>query len=97
MSAATELPKKDLSSYWREYFVANTTSLLEIPWGRGAEITAAERHAIASSIQEFQLGEAPKADTCSGPPRLSRSALATLITPKRCGSSSRKSNAMLAT
>ena len=57
MSAATELPKKDLSSYWREYFVANTTSLLEIPWGRGAEITAAERHAIASSIQEFQLGE----------------------------------------
>ena len=57
MSATKELPKKDLSSYWLEYFVANTTSLLEIPWVQGAGITAAERRAIASSIQEFQLGE----------------------------------------
>ena len=57
MSVTTELPKKDLSRYWLEYFVANTTSLPEISWRRGAEIAAAERHAIASSIQEFQLGE----------------------------------------
>ena len=57
MSVTTELPKKDLSRYWLEYFVANTTSRLEIPWKRGAEITVAERLAIASSIQEFQLGE----------------------------------------
>ena len=57
MSASTDPPEKNLSRYWLEYFVANTTSLLEIPWGRGAEITTAERRAIASSIQEFQLGE----------------------------------------
>ena len=55
--SATEPPKRDLSRYWLEYFAANTTSLLEIPWGRGAEITVAERRAIASSIPEFQLGE----------------------------------------
>ena len=55
--SATEPPKRDLSRYWLDYFVANTTSLLEIPWERGAEITTAERRAIASSMQEFQLGE----------------------------------------
>ncbi len=57
MSVTPDPPKKDLSRYWRDYFVANTTSLLAIPWGRGAEISTAERRAIASSIQEFQLGE----------------------------------------
>ena len=57
MSVSTDPPEKELSRYWLEYFVANTTSLLEIPWGRGAEITVAERRAIVSSIQEFQLGE----------------------------------------
>ena len=36
-----------LSRYWLEYFVAYTTSLLEIPWGRGAEITAADRRCSA--------------------------------------------------
>ena len=57
MPVTTDPPKKDLSRYWLDYFVANTTSLLAIPWGREAEITVAERRAIASSIQEFQLGE----------------------------------------
>ena len=57
MSVSTDPPEKELSRYWLEYFVANTTSLLEIPWKRGAEITTAERRAIASSMQEFQLGE----------------------------------------
>ena len=32
MSVTTEPPKRDLSRYWLEYFVANTTSLLEIPF-----------------------------------------------------------------
>ncbi len=57
MPVTPDPPKKDLSRYWLDYFLANTTSLLAIPWGRGAEITPVERRAIVSSIQEFQLGE----------------------------------------
>ena len=42
---------------WVEYFRMNRSRLLPIPWGLGAELQAAERAAIARSIQAFQLGE----------------------------------------
>jgi hypothetical protein len=35
----------------------NRSRLLPIPWALGAELGAAERAAITSSIQAFQLGE----------------------------------------
>jgi len=45
------------SAQWLDYFRDNALNLLELPWEAGAEITAAEREAIAASVQEFQLGE----------------------------------------
>jgi len=45
------------SAYWRRYFEANATSLLEIPWDAGPELTTAESAAIARSVQGFQRGE----------------------------------------
>ncbi|HEY7118286.1 MAG TPA: ferritin-like domain-containing protein [Tepidisphaeraceae bacterium] len=45
------------SEEWREYFHRNAASLLPIPWHQGVTLTQAERDAIASSMQEFQLGE----------------------------------------
>jgi hypothetical protein len=42
---------------WEQYFLRNRDHLLEQPWDLGAEITDAERDAIATSVQEFQLGE----------------------------------------
>jgi len=45
------------SSYWRRHFEANETSLLEIPWEVGPELTAVESAAVARSIQGFQRGE----------------------------------------
>jgi hypothetical protein len=45
------------SAEWAEYFLRNRECLLEQPWELGAEVTAAECEAIASSLQEFQLGE----------------------------------------
>jgi len=45
------------SAYWRRYFEANATSLLEIPWDAGPELTVAESTAIARSVQGFQRGE----------------------------------------
>jgi hypothetical protein len=45
------------SSRWRRYFRANRDNLLTPPWGDGAQLTEAERDAIARSIAEFQLGE----------------------------------------
>ena len=47
-----------LSSHeWRTYYEDNARSLIDIPWGLGAELTAAERTAIAASVQDFQAGE----------------------------------------
>ena len=46
-----------LSVSWLDYYRNNRESLLEIPWGRGAEISDLERAAIGGSIREFQLGE----------------------------------------
>jgi hypothetical protein len=45
------------SQQWRQYFHQNAASLLSIPWEEGVTLTDAERTAIASSVQEFQLGE----------------------------------------
>ena len=45
------------SGQWARYFRHNNQCLLELPWDAGAEVTGAERDAIADSIAEFQLGE----------------------------------------
>jgi hypothetical protein len=42
---------------WCEYFLGNAKSLMDLPWQRGAELTEAEKSAVAASIQDFQLGE----------------------------------------
>jgi len=41
---------------WCAYYEANAAAA-EIPWECSAHLTAAERRAVAASIQEFQLGE----------------------------------------
>ena len=46
-----------LSVSWLNYYRHNRESLMPIPWERGAELNEAELAAVASSIQEFQLGE----------------------------------------
>lgn len=45
------------SSQWWRYFRANRDDLMTLPWADGAQLTEAERDAIAASIAEFQLGE----------------------------------------
>jgi rubrerythrin len=45
------------SAEWKKYYEENARSLLEIPWQIGYELTADERKAIASSVQDFQAGE----------------------------------------
>ena len=45
------------SKGWIAYYRTNAKNLMALPWKRGAELTAEERHAIASSLQDFQLGE----------------------------------------
>src|SRR5215213_530425 len=45
------------TEWWREYFLINANSLLSIPWDRGVDFTPQERDTIATSVQEFQLGE----------------------------------------
>src|SRR4051812_30038184 len=42
---------------WVQYFRFNAKTLLTIPWERGVFFTHETRDAIASSLQEFQLGE----------------------------------------
>lgn len=42
---------------WVQYFRLNAKSLMDIPWERGVFFTDETRAAIASSVQEFQLGE----------------------------------------
>ena len=46
-----------LSVSWLDYYRHNRESLLPMPWERGADLNEAELAAVASSIQEFQLGE----------------------------------------
>ena len=45
------------STAWVHYFRFNARSLSSIPWARGVFLTDQTREAIASSVQEFQLGE----------------------------------------
>src|SRR5258706_13943601 len=45
------------SQEWRGYFHKNGASLMSIPWEDGVTLTDAEKAAVASSMQEFQLGE----------------------------------------
>lgn len=45
------------SDQWYTYYKANAEFQLKIPWERGAEITADERHVIADSLTAWQLGE----------------------------------------
>jgi hypothetical protein len=42
---------------WMQYFRFNAKTLLTIPWERGVFFADETRDAIASSLQEFQLGE----------------------------------------
>jgi hypothetical protein len=42
---------------WVQYFRFNAKTLLAIPWERGVFFADETRDAIASSLQEFQLGE----------------------------------------
>jgi hypothetical protein len=45
------------SGQWCYYYHRNAERLLPLPWRRGAELTEAEREAVAASLQDFQLGE----------------------------------------
>ncbi len=45
------------SGQWCCYYATNAERLLPLPWRRGAELTDAERDAVAASMQDFQLGE----------------------------------------
>ena len=45
------------SEQWVDHFRVNAMSLLPIPWQEGMYLTDDEKAAVASSIQEFQLGE----------------------------------------
>lgn len=45
------------SADWLSYFHQNDTRLIDIPWEAGAELSGADRLAIAASVQIFQLGE----------------------------------------
>lgn len=45
------------SEQWRDYFHKNAANLLDIPWETGVTFTDDEKTAVASSMQEFQLGE----------------------------------------
>lgn len=50
-------PQWRTSKAWCVYFATNATALIDIPWERGAELSDAERLAIAASVQGFQRGE----------------------------------------
>ncbi len=45
------------SEDWVAYYGRNAAEPVEIPWDRGAELTEADRSAVAASMQGFQLGE----------------------------------------
>lgn len=45
------------SARWRDHFNHNLEHLLDLPWDHPHRLSMAERRAIASSVQQFQLGE----------------------------------------
>jgi hypothetical protein len=51
------LPPPRSSREWLAYFEINAHRLLPLPWEQGPSPTAEELAAIASSLQQFQLGE----------------------------------------
>jgi hypothetical protein len=51
------------TEWWRAYFLNNGRSLMDISWEAGVRLSPAERDAIASSVQEFQLGESSEGIT----------------------------------
>jgi hypothetical protein len=54
----TEMVRAPWSSRgWIAYYRTNGNNLMALPWKRGAELTAAEKEAVAASLQDFQLGE----------------------------------------
>jgi hypothetical protein len=57
-SKTTETVRAPWSSKgWIAYYRTNAKNLMALPWKRGAELTTAEKEAIAASLQDFQLGE----------------------------------------
>jgi hypothetical protein len=50
-------PVRWTTAQWCGYYRRNAKALLPIPWEQGAELSPAERAAIAASLQDFQLGE----------------------------------------
>src|SRR5262249_44099125 len=57
LDSPTQMRSPRTSQQWVDYFQSNAASLLAIPWEAGADLCGAERKAIASSVQEFQIGE----------------------------------------
>lgn len=45
------------SEFWRDHFARNHAAPDSLPWNDATALSNAERDAIASSIQQFQLGE----------------------------------------
>lgn len=45
------------SAQWRDHFAHNFEQLLDLPWEDAGRLTADERRSVASSLQQFQLGE----------------------------------------
>lgn len=52
-----EPPRVTTSAEWRAYFEANLARTPDVPWDRGAGVTATEIAAIGRSLQAWQLGE----------------------------------------
>lgn len=50
-------PAPGNSNAWRAHFEASALLATAIPWTDAPQLTAAERRAVAASVQEFQLGE----------------------------------------
>ena len=45
------------SRQWQDYYRANASHQLPLPWDAGAKLSAAEQRAIIRSLQAWQLGE----------------------------------------
>lgn len=50
-------PTRRESADWLAYFQTNNARLMAVPWEAGAELSPADKRAIAKSVQIFQLGE----------------------------------------
>ncbi len=45
------------SAQWHKHYANNAAARLDVPWDRGAGITAREKRALGKSLQAWQLGE----------------------------------------